>query len=696
MLLEKTGEPLLAVWFGNFYRPTYDDFSYIDTTMALIKRLGFNCVELDAKAWEDFRARFAGGEASQYIKSQEYMIESAQKMGLAHLFLALYLNGDNLYPNIRFSPPIYGESVTNPDGSDGKWYRYWSDLAQQSMVEHVNGLLTLYRDNLATLSVKGQSKVALCSMWDPIVAPSFDDEGVERYLLWLKAQYGGDIARLNAAYGTEFVSFSGLSPSDYWFCLKYPDRPIYTPKEQADSAPPLVIWCDNMKWRRAEQLDYFAHMRRRLDALGTALYLTPNLAQWSYFLNVDGGKLSGVGFADLWDTAMRGIDPYQLSHTVDNCHWLTVPVTPEGDPDAYVVSVQHSMMRTINGERGFLGGIFWGRFLYNDLYSTLTPTEIIGSIVASGAGGMLSYGIGGLDDGGLLDRMSTGFLESLSVGNAWAKTVIPKIKGMPKTRVAILFPNAMATFEPLTLNNGYEHRLDLLGWYKAITDGGYSCDVLGIEQVAEGLLEQYKVLVIPQNSCYHIETNPTAEGALQNWVAGGGVLLHGPEDRLVEAALDIRGTDHLADCIQIGNEQALTGGSRFQSFFGDEVLASYLSDDLGCIVRRGNVFSFGFSYGYAYTSKRLPHVPLSQKNNALYPVPLLKQNPVAEILSRYLPTLAPLVGKGIECTVFKNGALVVNHTAYPVSVAAVPGSRLFQQMVDEDTLLPRCAVWIEG
>ena len=118
---KRIDEPLMALWFGNFYRPAYDDREFVDESMREIAGMGFNCVELDSKAWVDFRERCRGGEASGYVAQQEYMMQAAQRAGLAYMFLALYLNGDNLYPHIRFSPPIYGESVTRADGTDGKW-----------------------------------------------------------------------------------------------------------------------------------------------------------------------------------------------------------------------------------------------------------------------------------------------------------------------------------------------------------------------------------------------------------------------------------------------------------------------------------------------------------------------------------------------------------------------------------------------
>ena len=117
----KTNEPFVNIWFGNFYKPAYDDKGFIDSEIKELKRLGFNGVQLDTKAWEDFAERFSGGEASQYVEQQEYMMKVCLENGISYNFLTLYLCADNLYPNIRFSPPIFGESVTNADGSDGRW-----------------------------------------------------------------------------------------------------------------------------------------------------------------------------------------------------------------------------------------------------------------------------------------------------------------------------------------------------------------------------------------------------------------------------------------------------------------------------------------------------------------------------------------------------------------------------------------------
>lgn len=690
MLKLLNDEPLLAIWFGNFYRPAFDDKAYVDRSMELIHELGFNCVELDSKAWEDFEERYRGGEASQYVAAQEYMMESAERNGLEYCFLALYLNGDNLYPNIRFSPPILGESVIRPDGSDGKWYRYWSSKAKDSMEKHVSGLLKLYGDKVMQVYDGKEKVLPICSMWDPIVAPSFDEEGRGRYLGWLKEQYG-TIQDLNRAYRTDFRDFAELRKEDYWFGCKYGDGTVYSIESREQSGPEFLLWCDNMKWKRRELRLYFQEMQARFSKLSPKLYLLPNMAQWSYFLNVDGSRLSGVGFADLWDTGMRGIDIYELAPYVENCHFTTVPVTPAGDADAYVVSCQHSMMRCMNQGRDFQGGIFWGRFLYNDIYQAVSPCEIVGSIVASGAKGIWAYGMNGLDDGGILDRMDKGFLESLQTANCWAKQVIPLLEGKPESDIAILFPSAMACFEPLVLKNSDVHRLDLLGWYKACCDLGFNPDVIDAGMVEQGILERYKVLLVPVNTCYQAEIREEAEKAVFDWSRRGGVVLHGPEDAMMQRIFQIQGEPHKKDSLEYG-EGVLTGGDRFCSYQGEEVLAVFSSDRKGSVVRNGNVFSFGFLFGASYTAKIAPHVPPEYKNNAFYPVREMKNNILKDILERYLPVPEYQVGKGVEKADFPSGCVIINHTPFPVSLGEINGKKIFQYFVKEDCLLPHSAV----
>lgn len=176
MISTTDNRPYKNVIFGNFYSPAYDDREFVDETMGLIRELGFNSVMFDTKAWEDFRERYETGALSQYVEMQEYMGKSALEHGLSYNFLLLYMNGDNLYPHIRYSPPIYGEETVYADGRPGKWYKYWSAKARNSMKEHVERTMERYGEGcercLVTREGITEEVIPVCSMWDPVVAPS--------------------------------------------------------------------------------------------------------------------------------------------------------------------------------------------------------------------------------------------------------------------------------------------------------------------------------------------------------------------------------------------------------------------------------------------------------------------------------------------------------------------------------------------
>lgn len=627
---------------------------------------------------------------------QEYMQSEIQKQGLSHVFLSLYLNGDNLYPNIRFSPPIYGESVVDSYGYDGKWYRYWSDKTKQSMVEHVQGLLNCYEKNNTRIIVKGEEKLPLCSMWDPIVAPSFDKEGRQRYLAWLMNSYHS-IKDFNAAYHTNVESFESLTPKEYWFSCCYEEDMCYALNDVKEDNTKYQMWIDNIKWKKDELVLYFEDMHKRLKKIREDLYLSPMLTQWSHFFNVDGSKLSNVGFSELWDTAMRGIDIYELAPFVDVAHFITVPITPLGDPNPYVVSIQHSMMRCMNEGREFLGGIYWGRFLYQHIYEYITPCEVIGSMVGCGISGYSSYGMCGLDDGGVLHRMEESFLNSLSIGNKWAKKVIPLLKGKIKPKIALLFPNAMAAYEPMSVEGNVERRYDLLGFYQSCLDLGYEVDVIDINKVAEGKLKDYKVLIIPCNQSYKKDRSKKAEKNLKDWVKQGGILLHGPSDDLVKKSIHIKGITHEKDEINYYGG-VLVQGDVFEYFEGSDILVEYQHSHKGAVVyhsyNEGGVYSFGFLYGSNYAAKIAPHVPLSQKNNELYPIPYMKCNIIKDILIRYVTPSCCLQEKNIEVSNFENGLVITNHTSTPISIDKLIGEKHFQYQINDYILLPRSSVCI--
>lgn len=663
--------PYMNVIFGNFYSPAFDDENFVDETMGLIKELGFNSVMFDTKAWEDFRERYETGVLSQYVKMQEYMGKSAHEHDLFYNFLLLYLNGDNLYPHIRYSPPIFGEEITYLDGTPGRWYKYWSEKAQKSMKDHVDRIMESYGDGCQhCVTEEGKEVIPVCSMWDPVVAVSFDEEGQNRYRSYLKKLYHGEIEELNKNYGIQAENFESLTPQEYWYGVKYPEDAFYTEEDVRKRTPKFYVWRDNTLWKIHEMTEYFKEIEPKLKEKNPDLFLCPDLSQWGYFLNIFGREQQDLDneFSDLWDTAVRGIDMYALAPYLDSCHFITVPVTPDGIADAYVVSCQHSMMRVMNQDKPMTGGIYWGRYIYNDIYAQLTPAEIIGSMTACGMDGYTCYGMNGLDDGGVMNRMDEDFRESLRLANDWFAQVLPLRGNRKKKEIAVLFPSEMAHLEPFEVGNNKIRRLDLLGWYKVCCDLGYQVDVISNHEIEGGALEQYQVLIVPVNDCYFAVEHSKMEEEIRRWTQNGGAVIHGPLDMLAENCFGIQGNECEKTPYQYG-KVIIAQGERFCRYEGGEEIAPYVDEKGSCVVKytqkKGAVYSFGVEIGASYAAKNIPHVPYAQGNKEMYPIIQSRTILVKDILMQHVTPASGICQRGIETAVYENGMVIVNHRSTP-------------------------------
>ncbi len=657
-------EPLIGLWFGHFYCPAYDDKRYVQESLEKIAGLGFNTVEMDMKDWEDIRERAQGKAASPYVDMAETMLALMPQYGLSQMFLALYLNGDNLYPSIRFSPPVFGESVTNADGTDGRWYRYWSGKAQKRQTEHVRELMELYGGNHVRLP---DGRLPVCSMWDPVVAPSFDGDGDARYRDFLRIRYGS-IEAFNAAYHTSYTSFDGISLHEVWYAAVYGENTCYTAEERESFSPAFTMWADNMIWRSCELKAYFEAMEQELHKADAELYLMPNLSQWGHVINIDTSAKTDIGLCELWDTAMRGIDMRPVSASVDMCHYYSLPVTIEGEADPYVVSLAHAHIRSLNPGRPFLGGVFYGRFLYTDIYRFVTPEEIIGSIVGSGAEGIMAYGWGGMDDGGLLNRMDSAFMESLKRGNAWAKRVIPHLGPRKRPKVAILFPTAMALLEPLRVEGAGKRRNDLLGLYRSLCDWGYSPDIVEADDLNENM--PYDVVLVAADDCAFAWHEPEAAERLRQYVLCGGKVIHGPYEGLLGEAFALGGTEISESSYLYMGEGGLAGSEKRKSYPGTP-LALWKKSGRNCVSERsfgrGTVYSVGFMAGHLMASRTSPHVPQEEKNAALYPLPFMEHHVVRDIVLSCSAPAFPAM-RDVEWHCFERGTIAINHRSTPVSL----------------------------
>lgn len=692
--LLRSGEPFLQIWLGNFFEPFFSDHNVMRQSLEHIKSLGFNVVNLDSKPWQDFFERYAGEPASPYVAMQEFMLDEMRRLGLAHTFLALYLCGDNLYPAIRDVPAVRGEDAIGIDGQSLNTYKYWSDNAQKSMVAHVRGLLRLYGQGMAEYDGVNPNR-PMQTMFEPIVRPSFDAEGVTRYLAWLETRYAGRIDLLNERYGMQVSSVAEMSPGQYWLRpeeLSWVGGACPTVTDFNEQTPDLWRWVDNQTYLGEETIHYFMAMKERFRALDSSLLLEPVLHQWGYFFNPPGYPS--------WQTGIRALDMHRLSEHLDNVIFIAAPLNAEGMPDAGALSVEYALARSINGFGEFTAGIYLGRHVSADIYRHVTPAEAYGTLVAGGASGVHVYGYSGLDDGGVFCMMDDLFLNSVEAGNRWAHEVIPLLD--PATRrkeAAILFPAQMSFFEPVSVGSGAAHRMDLLGWHQQLLDLGYQVDILHPDQVNSGLLEQYRILVVPFNSCYGLASDPALEAALRAWVANGGLLFHGPGAVEVKNAFGIHEEKAPFDCIDWNGKLLIPHGWSTVAFSEGESLAQYARNGGNAISRlsvgKGKVISIGFEYGYAYSRRSMPAVPPDYGKSEAHPVVLFKATPVGELAFECLKPVFP-GRKGVEMARFANRLIVVNHRSEPIDLSLYAGKNpIFQVESASGCLAGHSAVCLE-
>jgi len=667
---------MISIWFGNFFEPFYSDRERVRRGIAEVAALGFTTLNLDSKPWEDFFARYRGEAASPYVAMQEFMMEQAAAHGLDYTHLALYLCGDNLYPTIRDVPPVRGEEAVLPNGKLMGTYKYWSPKAQATMVDHVRGLLKLYSQGMRRQD-GSPPRIILQTMFDPIPKPSFDAEGRLRYLSWLEKKYAGDVAKLNQRYGLTTESFADLAPAEYWLRpekLNWVECACPNAEDFARRTPDFHRWIDNQTYLAGEMENYFATMKQRWRELEPAIFVEPVLHQWGYFFNPP--------WQTMWPTAKRALDVYRLAPHVDGVLFMASPLNAENRADAMVLSVEGSIMRSANTGRSFTAGLYLGRHVNGDIYRVVPPAESIGTLVAAGAGALHVYGYSGLDDGGVLFRMDEVFKDSLRVGNQWAAEVMPLLNEPRAKEVAILFPEEMSLYEPLELDSGGRHRMDLLGWYSQFVDLGYHVDILHPTQIVAGALADYQYLAVPHNSLYDLGDNSALEATVKNFVGGGGTVFNGPHCELARRALGIEEDACAFDCIK-WQEDVIPHGWSTVSFRTGAALGTYVESGARAIVRTdfgiGRVYSFGFQYGYSYSRSTMPIVPPNYGRREMHPIVLLKETPVAVLVgpSPHLPVV-PI--KGVEFARFGHRLVVVNHRASPVDLRGIKSHREIAQV----------------
>jgi hypothetical protein len=653
-------EALCVLWIGNFFEPEYSDGQAMSRALEHIKALGFNAFALDSKQWQDFDEFFRSGEASPYVAMQDFAVRKGLEIGLGHMHLALYLNGDNLYAEgLRASPPIHGEQAVGPDGNLIPTYKYWSPLVQDSMAHHINGLLRVWKEGHVRLQSDTGQRFPVITMFDPWVCPSFDDEGQHRYLLWLRRRYGS-IDALNKVYGTRVTDFFELQPSDFWY---RPDT-----FKVVRNIPPFVfaepsstrefrVFCDNQLWRRDEYIEYFKAMGQKLP---TDIYRMPILNQWKLFF--------ASGRSEYWKSTSRALDPWLVAPHLDTVTFNTLPADSLSDPNCYVSSLEFCIARSASPSDDYVAGVSICRFIDNDVYSQVAPGEVIASAALHGAQGLHVYGYNGLDDGGSLKRMEAAKLRSVKAGIAWFKSAANAVRGKTRSKqIALLYPEWTALFAPWNLDAHFDEKADFLGWYKYLCDLGYHVDVVHSSQVHTGELEHYSVLVLPYEPFYSMDPRPELEATMEAWVEAGGLIIHGSGPTALGTRLSASPKPHRFEAISDG-VFILPSAYAFETPTKGQTLVTYISGAAAvCVLSRaqGQILACGFNPGLSYNQRELPGGAEGVGIAEVYQFCILEES----FLSRFLAArIEPsFIGqRGLEVARFEDVIVAVNHNPFPV------------------------------
>jgi hypothetical protein len=222
----------------------------------------------------------------------------------------------------------------------------------------------------------------------------------------------------------------------------------------------------------------------------------------------------------------------------------------------------------------------------------------------------------------------------------------------------------------------------LLGWYQQFTDLGWHVDIVHPDQVVAGVLKDYKQLVVPTNSLYDLGNNKALEAAVKEFVSAGGNVFHGPDCELAKRALGIKELEIPFDCLD-WDEELIPHGWSTVAFKGGRAIAKYIQSGRVGIAQtklgKGNVYSFGFQYGYAYCRRTMPIVPPQYGKREMHPVVLLTKTPV-EMLAGISP-LAPMKPlKGVEFARFGNNLVIVNHRSSPVDISGIKAKKVISQV----------------
>lgn len=642
--------PHFSLWFGNFFEPYYSNRDLVQKGMKEIADMGFNSIILDSKLWEDFTEFFATRKESDYVAMQRYMVQACAKNGMGVNFLALFYNGDNLYPHIRDSCPDIISPVIGRDGKPFRGYKHWDPAQTKAMIEHTANLYEKLAGDHAAVTVdeKGKKQIPCYFYHSPVLMPSFDEDGKQVYLAWLREKYD-DITALNLEYDFKAESFDALDMQTLW--------PVMTAQDYkaAESTTRMRMHRDNMLFRQEMLERFYAELTAGIRERIPDIFLYDCLSQWKYFLT------------DWVEISERGLDLWRLGKYLDCPSFYTLPADAYGEANCYAVSFENAILRSAAKTKDLVSGLFLGRYLFNDIYGYVTPDEAIASCYGAGATDLFFYGYSGLDDGGNFAKWDSNRKNSVKGGLDWFATV-RKVSGkrISEKKAAIVFPYASFTMENRQLNESCYRasRNDLLGYYQQMADLGINADIFDRSQITAESLGEYRLIVLPADPWYAYLPDANLEAALIDYVKNGGTVIAGATCGLQEI-FGVKVLPHASD--SFAWEETVTDFSeRFVAFENAEPLACYCSDQSAAIALKklgqGRVYLTGLDFGRCYCERPQKPVPVAYGREAQYPLTMIKRTPMEAWVTDL--GLSDGVQRGVERVRFENGVLYINHTPY--------------------------------
>ncbi len=256
-----------------------------------------------------------------------------------------------------------------------------------------------------------------------------------------------------------------------------------------------------------------------------------------------------------------------------------MPIDNHSQVEPYVVPCEMAMLRSATNDRDFVGSLFLGRYMANDIYAICSPAEIVASAFGSGATDLYFYGYNGLDDGGNFGKWGEPEKASLRGALDWFSAVraVAGRESEDPPRRDPLSPRLLCA---LRAGHGYEDLPRLprrpAGLCRQLADLGINADILHPSQVREGALEGYGCVVVPYDPHYWAMPDPELEAALRGYVEAGGTPLHSMADP-VHRALGLEAAPHKADSFG-WEEKSLRIPAVFVSYASGETQSAYLSD----------------------------------------------------------------------------------------------------------------------